>query len=138
MIYREYGNKHGIYRNNSVQKLKIHRYVLLYWGKSFPSLDESRRRAQPGARMMLRKLSTALSSALAAIFTGPAAANPKIACFHCGELVRQKRVVSVVFDGVCRDVCCHGCAAILATVEQLGQTGPYLAQKRQSEISADA
>lgn len=79
--------------------------------------------------MMLRKL----VSALAALGGGPSAANPKIACFHCGELVRQKRVVHVVFDGACRDVCCHGCAAILSTVEQLGQIEPYLARKQQLE-----
>ncbi|NMM36835.1 MAG: hypothetical protein HHJ09_04865 [Glaciimonas sp.] len=76
---------------------------------------------------MLRKL----SSALAEIFARSAAANPKIACFHCGERVRQRRVVQVVFDGVCRDVCCHGCAAILSTVEQLGQSEQYLALKQQ-------
>ncbi|WP_025916369.1 heavy metal translocating P-type ATPase metal-binding domain-containing protein [Herminiimonas sp. CN] len=79
--------------------------------------------------MMLRTL----SSMLAAIFNRPDAASPKIACFHCGELVRQKRAVPVVFDGVCRDVCCHGCAAILSTVEQLGQTEAYLARKQQLE-----
>ena len=76
---------------------------------------------------MLRKL----SSALIAMFARSAATNPKIACFHCGEPVRQKRVVQVVFDGVGRDVCCHGCAAILSTVEQMGQSEQYLARKQQ-------
>lgn len=80
--------------------------------------------------MMLRTL----SSTLAGLFKRPAAANPKVACFHCGELVRRKRVVQVVFDRVCRDVCCHGCAAILSTVEQLGQTEAYLARKQQLEM----
>ncbi len=80
---------------------------------------------------MLRKL----SSTLATMFAKSAAANPKIACFHCGELVRQKRVVQVVFDGVSRDVCCHGCAAILSTVEQMGQTEQYMTHKQQLEKS---
>ncbi len=80
--------------------------------------------------MMLR----ALSSALGAMFSRSAAANPKVACFHCGEMVRQKRVVHVVFDGVDRDVCCHGCAAILSTVEQLGQCEQYLVRKQQLEM----
>jgi hypothetical protein len=75
-----------------------------------------------------------LSSALAAMLVGNAATNPKIACFHCGELVRKKRVVPVIFDGICRDVCCHGCAAILSTVEQLGQSEQYLARKQQLEM----
>lgn len=94
------------------------------------SIDETRQRATLAAQIMLLKL----ASALAAMFSGPAATNPKIACFHCGELVRKKRVVSVVFDGVCRNVCCHGCAAILSTVEKLGQTKQYLAQKQQLEV----
>jgi len=75
-----------------------------------------------------------LSSALAAMLVAKAAANPKVACFHCGELVRKKRVVPVVFDGIRRDVCCHGCAAILSTVEQLGQSEQYLARKQQLEM----
>ncbi|MGV8892332.1 MAG: heavy metal translocating P-type ATPase metal-binding domain-containing protein [Burkholderiaceae bacterium] len=78
---------------------------------------------------MLQKL----SSALVAMWARSVAANPKIACFHCGELVRQKRVVHVVFDGASRDVCCHGCAAILSMVEQLDQSEQYLARKQQLE-----
>lgn len=74
-----------------------------------------------------------LSSVLTAILTGPAAAHPKIACFHCGQRVRKQRVVQVVFDGIGRSVCCRGCAAILSTVEQLGQSGQYLARKQQLE-----
>lgn len=95
----------------------------------FQFLDDGCRRATLADAMM-----RALLSALTGIFSGSAASNPKIACFHCGELVRQKRVVHVIFDGVCRDVCCHGCAAILSTVEQLGQCAPYLAQKQQLEM----
>ncbi|MEO8407324.1 MAG: heavy metal translocating P-type ATPase metal-binding domain-containing protein [Oxalobacteraceae bacterium] len=95
----------------------------------FQFLDEKCQRATRADAMM-----RTLLSALTAMFAASAASNPKVACFHCGELVRQKRVVHVVFDGVCRDVCCHGCAAILSTVEQLGQCEPYLAQKQQSEM----
>jgi Putative metal-binding domain of cation transport ATPase len=59
-------------------------------------------------------------------------AADKIVCFHCGELVRRKRAVTVQFDGQSHAVCCHGCAAILRTVEALGQCAQYQASKSRS------
>ena len=59
-------------------------------------------------------------------------AADKIVCYHCGELVRRKRAVAVQFDGQSHAVCCHGCAAILRTVEALGQCAQYQASKSRS------
>lgn len=100
----------------------------------FKFLGEKRRRATSAETMVMDTKMRTLISALVALFSGCAGSNPKVACFHCGELVRHKRIVHVVFNGLTRDVCCHGCAAILSTVEQLGQCEPYLIQKQQLEM----
>lgn len=63
------------------------------------------------------------------------AASEKLPCFHCGELVRRRRAVYAQFDGASRVVCCHGCAAILKTVEQMGMTQQYQEQKKQAAAS---
>ena len=56
-------------------------------------------------------------------------AEEKIACFHCGEKSKLSLTVYVQFDGATRATCCHGCAAILKTVEELGMHDEYLAHK---------
>jgi Cu2+-exporting ATPase len=57
--------------------------------------------------------------------------NSKITCYHCGEKSLPKHTVYVQFDGEIRPVCCHGCAAILRTVDDLGMREEYLAHKTQ-------
>lgn len=59
-----------------------------------------------------------------------------MACFHCGDAVRQSRAVEVKFDGEVRRVCCHGCAAVLKTVEQMEMQQQYYEQKMQA-VSQD-
>jgi hypothetical protein len=77
---------------------------------------------------MLRAISTFLNGMRAR----QAQAADRIACFHCGDSVKRSKAVAVAFDGEQRQVCCHGCAAVLNTVEQMGMTAQYLEQKRQS------
>lgn len=38
-------------------------------------------------------------------------------CYHCDDTMRLSKVVLVDFDGKSREVCCHGCAAILKNIE---------------------
>lgn len=68
---------------------------------------------------------------------GQASASEKLPCFHCGDLVKRRRAVQVQFDGAARIVCCHGCAAILKTVEQMGMLEQYREQKRQAAAPHD-
>jgi len=56
----------------------------------------------------------------------------RISCYHCGEKSTPSRTIYVLFDGSIRAVCCHGCAAILKTVEELGMREEYLAHKIQN------
>jgi hypothetical protein len=56
----------------------------------------------------------------------------QIVCFHCGERESASRAVAASFDGETRLVCCHGCAAILKTVESLGMQQQYLADKKRA------
>lgn len=72
-----------------------------------------------------------LTSLLRGIRTGRTGASEKLPCFHCGDLVGRRRAVQVQFDGALRIVCCHGCAAILKTVEQMGMLQQYRARKMQ-------
>lgn len=53
----------------------------------------------------------------------------KIVCFHCGEKSKLSLTVYVQFDGATRATCCHGCGAILQTVEELGIHDEYFAHK---------
>ncbi|MBI1889358.1 MAG: heavy metal translocating P-type ATPase metal-binding domain-containing protein [Burkholderiales bacterium] len=46
--------------------------------------------------------------------------------------MRQSRAVEVEFAGERRKVCCHGCASVLKTVEQMGMQKQYFAQKAQA------
>ena len=54
----------------------------------------------------------------------------RVPCYHFGELVAQRRIVMADFDGAPRELCCHGCAAVLHMVEKNGLTSAYL-QDRQ-------
>lgn len=62
----------------------------------------------------------------------------KINCFHCGDSVKATRAVFVEFDGASHAVCCHGCAAVLKTVQQMGMLQQYRAQKEQAAKENDA
>lgn len=53
----------------------------------------------------------------------------KISCYHCGEKSRRSQTIYVFFGGATRPVCCHGCAAILKTVEELDMHAEYHAHK---------
>lgn len=55
--------------------------------------------------------------------------SEKLPCFHCAELVKRKHAIVVEFDGAKRITCCHGCASILKTVEQMGMLAQYQAEK---------
>jgi len=50
-------------------------------------------------------------------------------CYHCGEQVAVRSVVKMLFDGKQRDLCCHGCEAVLLMVEANGLTSDYLSEK---------
>jgi hypothetical protein len=78
-----------------------------------------------------------LTSLIGDMLAGHATASEKLPCFHCGELVKHRRAVHVQFDGASRIVCCHGCAAILKTVEQMGMLQQYREQKKQAAASHD-
>lgn len=55
----------------------------------------------------------------------------RITCYHCGETSKQNLTIYVQFDNDMRPVCCHGCAAILNTIEDLGMHEEYHASKIQ-------
>lgn len=74
---------------------------------------------------MFQKLSSMLANAVAE----RQVAAEKLECFHCGEMVKRRRAVFMQFDGASRTLCCHGCAAILKTVEELGMRDEYYAGK---------
>lgn len=56
------------------------------------------------------------------LFTRP----ETIACYHCGEPVALHNAVRLNFDGEQRDLCCHGCEAVLMMVESNGLTYEYV------------
>ncbi|QAU34089.1 heavy metal translocating P-type ATPase metal-binding domain-containing protein [Janthinobacterium sp. 17J80-10] len=78
-----------------------------------------------------------LTSLVGADRAGQKAGSEKLPCFHCGDLVRRRRAVHAQFDGAERLLCCHGCAAILKTVEQMGMVQQYREQKRQAGVADD-
>ena len=53
------------------------------------------------------------------------AAGVKLHCFHCQEVMSARQVVPVRFDGAERQVCCHGCAAVLTTLQENGLCKQY-------------
>jgi hypothetical protein len=56
-----------------------------------------------------------------------APAGAALRCFHCFEPMSARQVIKTAFDGAERLVCCHGCAAVLRTVEENGLCQPYWA-----------
>ncbi|WP_369123423.1 heavy metal translocating P-type ATPase metal-binding domain-containing protein [Undibacterium fentianense] len=56
-------------------------------------------------------------------------------CYHCGESMRVEGALTVNFQHVLRPVCCHGCLAVLNTIQQNGLTEEYLRSKEQVESS---
>ncbi|TDK68417.1 heavy metal translocating P-type ATPase metal-binding domain-containing protein [Sapientia aquatica] len=52
-----------------------------------------------------------------------------VACYHCGEQVSLRRVVRADFNGASRELCCHGCAAVLMMIETNGLIDVYLSNK---------
>ena len=76
----------------------------------------------------------AFSSLLDAIY--PARnVGEKIDCYHCGEKMRKMKALTVKFNGLTYPVCCHGCLAVLRTVEQNGLTAQYLQAKVEQPAS---
>lgn len=62
----------------------------------------------------------------AAKFSHSAVRRP---CFHCADLMYEREILPVMFDGEIRQVCCHGCVAVLQTVEQHGLQSEYYLSK---------
>ena len=56
-------------------------------------------------------------------------AREKINCFHCDEKMRKDNALIAVFNGARYPVCCHGCLAVLQTIENNDMTMQYLATK---------
>lgn len=67
----------------------------------------------------------ALTSNIGRIFMTLFATEENISCFHCNEKSRKSLTIYVNFDGNMRPVCCHGCAAVLKTVEELAMHQEY-------------
>ena len=59
--------------------------------------------------------------------------SESVACYHCGERVATRSVVKMPFNGKQRDLCCHGCEAVLMLVEANGLTDEYLSGKSGAE-----
>lgn len=57
-------------------------------------------------------------------------------CFHCAEPMHESEILSVKFDGEIRQVCCHGCVAVLQAVEQHGLQSEYYLSKLPTEENA--
>jgi hypothetical protein len=55
----------------------------------------------------------------------------RLRCFHCDESMSQAQSVAQLFDGSERQVCCHGCAAVLDTVQQNGLVAQYWAARHE-------
>lgn len=53
----------------------------------------------------------------------------KLSCFHCGEKMRERNALSVKFNGATQQVCCHGCLAVLRTIEQNHLVDEYIKNK---------
>ena len=64
-----------------------------------------------------------------------ASREEKITCYHCGEKSRKSLTIYIQFDGEPRPVCCHGCAAILNTVDELDMHDEYRAHKIQIPLT---
>jgi hypothetical protein len=58
----------------------------------------------------------------------------KIVCFHCGEKMVKAHALVINFDRSPQSVCCHGCLAILRTVEQNQLVSEYLLSRANQVI----
>ncbi|MFZ6766246.1 heavy metal translocating P-type ATPase metal-binding domain-containing protein [Undibacterium sp. Di26W] len=56
-------------------------------------------------------------------------AGSRLSCFHCSETMRERNALAVKFNGSPQLVCCHGCLAILQTIEQNHLVDAYLENK---------
>jgi Putative metal-binding domain of cation transport ATPase len=70
-----------------------------------------------------------LLSSIRSLLQTLTSSEEKISCYHCAEQSRKSLTVYIHFDHQIRPVCCHGCAAILKTVEELGMHDEYHANK---------
>ena len=57
----------------------------------------------------------------------------RIPCFHCNEQMRKEKALMATFNGTSYPVCCHGCLAVLKTIERNGLTQQYLLEKYGTE-----
>jgi hypothetical protein len=57
----------------------------------------------------------------------------KLVCYHCDDRMRQSKAVPILFDGQTRQVCCHGCAAILVNIQKHQLIADYYASKNMSQ-----
>ncbi|QJQ04844.1 hypothetical protein EJG51_002105 [Undibacterium piscinae] len=63
-------------------------------------------------------------------------AQEKIPCFHCDEKMKKNNALMAVFNGESHPVCCHGCLAVLQTIERNGLVSQYLLTKVPASESA--
>ena len=68
------------------------------------------------------------SSLLATVLL-PFKVSEKIDCFHCGEKMRKAAALTTRFNGLEQVVCCHGCQAVLRTVEKNKLVKEYMKNK---------
>jgi hypothetical protein len=68
------------------------------------------------------------------VILGRFSAHEKIHCFHCDEKMRKEHALLAVFNGNPEPVCCHGCLAVLQTIERNGMTKQYLHNKTLQKI----
>lgn len=64
----------------------------------------------------------------------PLKAGEKTDCFHCGEKMRKSNALTARFNGQLQPVCCHGCLAILRTVEQNNLVNDYMKNKASQSV----
>lgn len=57
----------------------------------------------------------------------------KCLCFHCGESMRKEGALMATFQQVQQPVCCHGCLAVLNTIQSNGLIEAYLQSKQVNE-----
>ncbi|MFZ6748253.1 heavy metal translocating P-type ATPase metal-binding domain-containing protein [Undibacterium sp. Ren11W] len=60
----------------------------------------------------------------------------KILCFHCNDKMRKKNALMATFNGANYPVCCHGCLAVLKTIERNGLTEQYLHTKASETVAS--
>lgn len=80
-----------------------------------------------------------MASAFSSVFNAISAAlqpQEKILCFHCDDKMRKKNALMVVFNGASYPVCCHGCLAVLKTIESSGLTAQYLQGKANMTVTS--